>query len=217
MKTKLILFLGIILATNTIVFFITQRHYAMEKVDIFFPDEVTIDTCGFPVTPGNDSSLLLILYSDFECKYHSRMSRVLDTVLQHFDTQVRICFKPRPLSRNPAFWLQSKASLAAHNQKKFWNMSEALAGIKMTTNRESHQTVIRQRLLKCADSIGLDPVRFKIHLESNKIHRKLEKVIAETKKYGITGIPTLVINGKCFRGVSGAQNLISYIDNLFLR
>ena len=58
----------------------------------------------------------------------------------------------------------------------------------------------RKFLLKTAESSGMDIEEIKKYIDSGKGQERLEEVLLETKKLGITGVPTFIIGDKMIVG-----------------
>ncbi len=107
-----------------------------------------------------------------------------------------------PLKFHKAAEPAARAALAAHEQGKFWEFHDKLfAAKKLNTN------VIQG----IAVELELDIPRFKKDMNSAKIRGKLQRDLADAKKAGVTGTPTVFINGRVpkQRSLQGFQILIN--------
>ena len=93
------------------------------------------------------------------------------------------------------------AALAAHEQGKFWEYHDRLFAEKKIT---------ADTFTRIAAELGLNQTRFTADLQSPQLRQKLNKDMAEAKRLGITGTPTIFINGKKLdqRTIDGFQRLI---------
>jgi len=107
---------------------------------------------------------------------------------------VRVAFKQLPLPFHDKAHLAAQASLAAHEQGKFWEMHDKLF--------ENQRALDRPALEKYAEELGLNMGRFKAALDSGKYKDKVDEELKEGNKIGANGTPAFFING---RSLSGAQ------------
>ena len=78
------------------------------------------------------------------------------------------------------------AALAAGNQGKFWEYHDELfASPKLTNN--SFDAI--------AKKLGLDLEKFKKDMASPTIQQKLGKDLLDAREAGVTGTPTIFVNG----------------------
>lgn len=84
------------------------------------------------------------------------------------------------------------ATIAAQNQGKFWQMHDAIfAGPSQQLSNKS--------LTKIAQKIGLDIKQFNKDLNSPETKQKLSKDLATARQAGVSGTPTMFINGRLIK------------------
>jgi len=95
----------------------------------------------------------------------------------------------------------ARAALAAREQGKFWEFHDKLFGAKKLTGK-----VIKD----IAIELNLDIPRFEKDMNSAKIKSILQKDLIDAQKAGVTGTPTVFINGRIpkQRSLQGFQMLI---------
>lgn len=95
----------------------------------------------------------------------------------------------------------AKAALAAHEQGKFWDYHDQLFAQKKLT-RESFKQI--------ATVLKLDIPKFEKDMASPKIMAQLQKDMRDAQKAGVTGTPTIFINGRVpkQRNLNGFQAII---------
>ncbi|MDQ3063154.1 MAG: DsbA family protein, partial [Acidobacteriota bacterium] len=86
------------------------------------------------------------------------------------------------------------AANAADAQGKFFEYVEILYQNQAKLNDES--------LIQYASRLGLDLKRFEADLKSKKFAADVERDLADGKTYGITGTPTIYVNGVKIRAFS---------------
>ena len=95
----------------------------------------------------------------------------------------------------------AKAALAAHEQGKFWDFHDQLFARKNLTNDSFNEI---------ATALGLDMTKFEKDMSSPKIMAQLQKDMRDAQKAGVTGTPSVFINGRVpkQRSLRGFQAII---------
>jgi protein-disulfide isomerase len=115
-----------------------------------------------------------------------------------------VVFKQQPLSFHKFAQEAAEASLAAHEQGKFWEYHDLLFANQKALDRAS--------LEKYAEQLGLDMAKFKAALDSHKFAEQVKRDQAIAAKVGATGTPTSFVNGNKVRGASPFAAFKSVID-----
>ncbi|BHH83420.1 thioredoxin domain-containing protein [Desulforhopalus sp. 52FAK] len=147
----------------------------------------TIDTKGSPFEGPADAPITLTLFTDFECPYCSKMGPLIDEVLQRNPKTVKVVLKNMPLKFHKMARPAAYAALAAHEQGKFWEYHDLLFSQKQLTDATFEEL---------ATELQLDLDKFKADSKSPEILAKVEKDLQDAKKAGVTGTPTVFINGR---------------------
>lgn len=161
----------------------TDKTYT--AIDISVPQD--IDTSGAPFLGNENAPVTLVLFSDFQCPYCSRVQPLLEQLLEQNPETVKIVFKHLPLPMHKEAKPAALAAIAAQNQGKFWQMHDALFSTSKALSKKNIETA--------AASIGLDMEQFKKDLAAPATTQKLHKDIADAQKSDVGGTPTLFING----------------------
>jgi protein-disulfide isomerase len=152
----------------------------------------------------DDALVTLVEWSDFECPYCARSAPVIAGVHEKYGDAVRIVFRhyPMPFHRNAQ--VAAEAGVAASVQGKFWPFQDqvwAHAGNLSRADLESY-----------ASAAGLDLPAFRAALDE---HRYRNVVIAEAsaaEALGVSGTPTMFINGQPVVGSHSQEDLDRIID-----
>ncbi len=147
-----------------------------------------------PIKGAKDAKVTIVMWSDFQCPFCSRVEPTVNKVLETYPKDVRVAFKQLPLPFHDKAHLAAEASLAAKEQGKFWEMHAKLF--------ENQRALDRADLEKYAAALGLNLAKFKAALDTGKFKAKVDAELAEGNKIGANGTPAFFING---RSLSGAQ------------
>lgn len=127
----------------------------------------------------------------------------MDQVLAAYPKEVRFVYKQFPLEQiHQNAMNASKASVAAGNQSKFWEMHDELFKI----SRDLSMGEIRKK----AEAIGLDMKKFDADMASPEIEKAVRADLEVGRTADVTGTPTLFINGKRVmnRSLEGMKTMI---------
>lgn len=147
----------------------------------------TIDTANSPFEGPADAPVTLTLFTDFQCPYCSKMPPLIDQVLKNNPKTLKVVLKNMPLNFHKMARPAAYAAMAAHEQGKFWEFHDLLFNEKNLTP---------ENIEKMASDLKLDMVKFKADMKSPEIIAKVQKDIEDAKKAGVTGTPTVFINGR---------------------
>ena len=122
-------------------------------------------------------------------------------MLKQNEDTVKIVFKNLPLKNHDMAQPAAIAALAADRQGKFWEYHDKLFAEKKITP-ESFD--------KIAEELGLDTAQFKKDRASASLNDHLKKDMKEAQMLGISGTPTIFVNGRKVkqRSITGFQILI---------
>ena len=152
-----------------------------------------------PVKGPKNAKVTLVLFSDFQCPFCSRVEPTLKEIETKYGSDVRIAWRHQPLPFHNHAMEAAEASFAAKAQGKFWEMHD-----KMFANQ---QKLDRADLDGYAKDLGLDMARYKSDMDSHKYKDEIDADSKAGTGYGASGTPTAFING---RKLVGAQPMTAF-------
>lgn len=169
-------------------YFINEPDPFIQNVSV--DDDPSQGKANAPVT--------VVMFTDFQCPACSAVYPVLKRVIASYGDKVRLVVRDFPLERIHENAFQAAiAANAANQQGKFFEYKETLYN-----NQESLDT---ESLKKYAAQIGLDVKKFENDLKDQKFVDEVRKDIADGTKYGVSGTPSIFVNGYKIRGLSGSN------------
>ncbi len=170
-----------------------------------------IDVSSAPALGNPNAPITVVEYSDFECPYCARTAPDVKALYEKYPDKVRVVYKHFPLSFHKSARPVAVASVAAHEQGKFWEFHDVI--FDATSKRQLAGG--DADLEKYAKAAGLDVERFKSDMAAKKA--EYEKAVTadytEGQRVQVRGTPTLYINGKKVRNRS-VDGMSKYIDEL---
>lgn len=159
------------------------------------PNVQNISTANQPSNGKLTAPVTVVMFTDFQCPACSAVHPVLQKVLAGYGDKIRFVVRDFPLTNIHANAFRAAlAANAANAQGKFFEYTEKLYKNQNALDMDS--------LKKYAAELGLNQKQFDLDLESEKIAAEVRKDIEDGKSYGITGTPTIFVNGVKIRELS---------------
>ncbi len=131
-------------------------------------------------------------FADFQCPPCRKLHPELKKIESEFGTRLRVIFRHLPLSMHEHAGEAARATEAAAAQGHFWEMHDML----FERQREwSDAADVRNLFIGYARSLGLDVERFKRDMDGAEANARLLSDQKRAESVGITGTPTLFLNG----------------------
>lgn len=154
-----------------------------------------------------NASVILVEYGDFQCPYCSVTAPVIDSLLDEFNGDLCFIYRHFPMKNiHPIAELAALASEAADQQGKFWEMHRILF------RNSSHLS--SENIGLYAQSLGLDMDRFLYDVQRPDLAEKVQHDFNGGIRSGVTGTPTIFLNGESYEDSSTYDPLSSAIRNL---
>ncbi|HIP40426.1 MAG TPA: hypothetical protein EYG88_13830 [Desulfocapsa sulfexigens] len=112
---------------------------------------------------------------------------LLEQVLENNPDTVKIVLKNMPLRFHKFAEPSALAALAAAEQGKFWEFHDELFAISPKLDPAA--------ITKIAQKLGLDMDKFVKDMASPAMRQKLAKDLHDAQEAGVTGTPTIFVNG----------------------
>ena len=154
-----------------------------------------ISTDDDPAQGPANAPVTVVMFSDFQCPACSATHPVLKKVLAEYAGKIRFVVRDFPLtSLHENAFHAALAANAANAQGKFFEYTEILY---------THQDALdAASLSKYAAHLGLNVKQFELDLSLEKTAAEVRKDMADGRSYGISGTPTIFVNGVAVRHLS---------------
>lgn len=141
-----------------------------------------------PIKGNKDASVTIVEFSDFQCPYCAQLQSTLNEVLQAYPRDVKLAFKHYPLPFHQQAMNAVKATEAAREQGKFWEMHDLIF--------QNFNKLTEQSFKDFAQQLGLNVEKFSSDFASNKYDQQIQQDMALARNSDVSGTPTLFLNGK---------------------
>ncbi|CAN5638263.1 hypothetical protein BH24ACI2_BH24ACI2_10520 [soil metagenome] len=154
-----------------------------------------VSTDNQPFQGKQNAPVTVVMFTDFQCPACSAVHPVLKKVLAEYGDKIRFVVRDFPLTNiHENAFRAALAANAANAQGKFFEYADLLY---------KNQTALDvASLKKYAADLGLNQKQFDLDLTSEKFAADVRKDLADGKIYGITGTPTIYVNGVKVRTLS---------------
>ena len=166
-----------------------------------------------PAINGNDhvygnpaAQMELVEYGDYECPYCGRAYPIIKDIQQKLGSDLRFVFRNFPLSKiHPQAFLAAVATEAADLQGRFWEMHDIVF--------ENQRSLDDDHIFLLAESIGLDPERFRNDVRQRSLMEKVDNDFESGIRSGVNRTPTFFINGEKYDGDWNEGQLLQYLQD----
>ena len=162
-----------------------------------------------PMWGKRDAPVTVVIYSDFQCPFCSRVEPTLDQVKTTYGPEkVRLVWKNNPLP------FHQNAKPAAEAAQGVFTMAGNDAFWKFHDNAFKNQGSLGEDSYgKWAQEAGVkDIAAYKAGLGSHKWADKVDKDLADGKAAGVQGTPSFFVNGVFINGAQPFDNFKKTID-----
>ena len=139
-----------------------------------------------PVLGPTSAPVDLVVFGDVQSPDYVRLAKAFTTVRDSFGNRVRIVFKMLP-AFGPQSVSAAEAGACAHAQGKFWSFHDAASRPAMLDAR---------RLSAIPGEAGLDRRAFDDCMKRGEFSDHARRGLAEASRYGITVVPSMLVNGR---------------------
>lgn len=165
-----------------------QRPPGLVAVHVEPPDATT------PSVGPHDAPILVQMFSDFECGYCRQVMTTLDQLRQRHPERVRIVWRHLPLSFHRHARIAARAAMEVRAQRgdeAFWQFARMLFGL----SGGDYERLSRSRVMQAGMELGVTREGLEQALAGGVHDAVIDRDIATAARLGITGTPTLVVNG----------------------
>jgi protein-disulfide isomerase len=133
-------------------------------------------------------------FGDYQCPPCGALHPALKKLKQEFGASLNFIFRNLPLTTiHKNALIAAQAAEAARVQNRFWEMHDLLYETQNLWKDDINPKTI---FVKFAGDLGLDTARFARDMEDKQVQMRIEADIDAAAQLGITGTPTILIEGR---------------------
>lgn len=161
-----------------------------------------------PVQGRADALVTVVIFSDFQCPFCSRVEPTLEQLRTQYGNNIRFVWKNNPLPFHDNAMPAAEAAMEVYAQvgaRGFWPFHDLLFA--------NQQTLDRASLERFAQTIrGVNMTRFRRALDAHTHQAAIEADQTLARELGATGTPSFFINGRNLRGAQPIEAFRTMID-----
>lgn len=172
-----------------------------------------------PVTPADPTwgdalaPVTIVMFSDFECPFCSRVESTLDVLRNKYGpTNLRIVWKdfPLPFHKNaPAAHRAAELVFELGGAEAFWSFHRNAFADRKSLNDASYN--------RWAGEAGVDVTTFKRRFDAGDGQTQVDADHALGERLGVRGTPAFFVNGKFLTGAQPEGKFAAAIDEQLVR
>ena len=171
----------------------------------------TIDTASAPSFGKEGASVVLVVYSDFQCPFCAKEAVLLRTSLLHeYGNRVRVYFRDFPLQMHEWAKDAAVAGRCVYNQEPavFWDYHDWIFANQSSMTKDN----LGAKVSGFLDGKPVDRIKFSQCLKSPEALAKVDAAIAEGQALDVNSTPTVFVNGRKLGGSPEWEQLKAVID-----
>ena len=171
------------------------------------PKQTNISVGDNSVKGPADAKVTIVVFTDYQCTFCGEFARdVLPLIISEYVNtgKARVAIRDFPLEFHSNAQKAAEASGCANEQGKFWEYHDKLFA--------NQQALSISDLKQYAKDLGLDTSKFDQCLDSGKYASEVQKDLKDGQSYGVTGTPTIFVNGNPVVGAQPFSTFKQIID-----
>lgn len=162
-----------------------------------------------------DAKVTIIEYGDFECPACLAFFPNITQLKQERGDDFQFVFRHLPLTQiHPNALAAHRASEAAHNQGKFWEMHDLLYENQRSWSANGGSDIGDATAFfeGLAEQLALDMEQYRADFSSDEVLQKINKFTASGEQFDATATPTLILNGEKIATPPTYDALVALLD-----
>jgi protein-disulfide isomerase len=163
-----------------------------------------------PVLGNNDALVTVVIFSDFECPFCSRVEPTLASLRERYGNDIRFVWKDQPLEFHQSAMPAAEAAREAFAQQShagFWRYHDTLF-----RNQREEGGLSRANLERYAQEQGLNMTRFRAALDGHTHQAAIRQDSTLAQSIAANGTPHFFINGKRLVGAQPLERFAAAVD-----
>lgn len=178
-----------------------------------------IDLKGRPVRGNPNAKVTVVSYDDFECPFCSQVHRTLfPDLLKEYGDRVAFIYKDFPLSEIHPWAVHAAVDancLGAQNSDAYWDFADYIHSnqqvVSQEKGRDAQFAALDKTTLAEAEKFKLDSAKLQVCVKDQK-DEAVKASVKEGDSLGVTGTPTLFVNGEMIDGARPIADLRATFD-----
>ncbi len=178
-----------------------------------------ITLAGRPVRGNRDAKVTIVSFDDFECPFCSRMHQTLfPGLLSEYGDRVQFIYKDFPLTESHPWAIHAAVDancLAAQSNDAYWEFADYIhrsqQEVSREKGREAQFAVLDRLTTEEGQKRSLDQAKLEACIKAQN-EDAIQASLKEGDSLGVSGTPTLFINGRELDGAMPVADVRAAID-----
>jgi protein-disulfide isomerase len=168
------------------------------------PPPLEIATEGFPRKGAEMPRFTIVEFADYQCPHCSKAARVLRRIVERYPEDVQIVYMDFPINRSGISRVVAEGAACAHQQGAFWAYHDLAF--------EGQARLDKNAPMELARVLELDEAVFAECLAGRVPKARVARSESEARRLGLTGTPSIFVNGRPLRSRHLERDLQRLID-----
>lgn len=169
------------------------------------PPRFRFETPSWLDFAGNAKApVTVVVFSDFECGACRTLSPTLTQLRRLYGEDVRVGLVNYPLRNHDGARQAAVGMVCAQNEGRFWPMYDELFKYRPGADAEW--------VVEAAASLDVNVEKFRACMSAESSLNRLQQEIAFGRQLGVSGTPTIFVNGRMIVGAPPAWSLLELIE-----
>ena len=158
--------------------------------------------------PGG--KLVIVEFSDFQCPFCKQATGPISDLLKKYPQDVVLYYKHLPITEiHPLAYKMALATECARDQRApaFWTFHDRF----FSDPQIRDEAKLREQVQQLADQQGLNTDKFLACYDKREQASRVEKDMADARKFGVTATPTFLVNGEFIAGAQPLETFERYL------
>lgn len=174
---------------DDVLYLSSSKEKTIQVLNLAFSHD--IDVKGAPYKGPKNAPVTLVVFSDFQCPYCSRIGAVIDQVLEKYPKEVKSVFKNFPLANHRFAMKAAQAAVAADAQGKFWEYHDLIF--------KNYSNLSDEKFEEFRAQLNLDKAKFDKAMNAPETTAKINNDKNDGINAGVRGTPSIYVNGRIVR------------------
>ena len=148
--------------------------------------ELAVD--DFPRKGASNPTVTIVEFADYQCPHCQKAAKVLSEMLDRYPDDLEIVYVDFPINRSGISRIVAEGAVCAKQQGKFWEYHDLAYADQIILNENTPTQIAR--------ALKIDMASFETCLMSPSPKEHVRRAEDEALRLGLTGTPTLFLNGR---------------------
>ena len=154
---------------------------------------------------GNKNAPIQIIeFSDIQCPYCARAHTNLKALMAAYPEKINVSFRHFPLNFHKHAKEAAMAVVCAKRKNQDWALLDLLF--------DNQKSISKKTIRSMANQVGISSVEYDACITDDTVKTTVQYDMAEANRLNINSTPTLIVNGKLFKGLLKKEDIENLLN-----